>query len=233
MSGKPSILSSLLDLIAPQCCVLCGDGERTLCEPCLNRWAGPARRCSQLTFPVYAVRGYDPEAARVISGVKDHQRRWLMQLLVQAVSKACVELLTQSSTTEGALLLVPIPSRPGAVRRRGEDVVLTVAERAANALRTQGWRADAHSLLEHSRRVADQTTLTAEQRKQNLDHAFQLSPAWIRKNGRRVVGHSRIIVIDDLITTGASMQEAHRALTSGLHGQFTILGGACAASTSL
>lgn len=232
MSNQASIFSSLRDLLLPQSCALCGRGEQTLCAECTYTWSAPARRCSQLALPVFAVRGYDTEAARVISGVKDHQRRWLMQLMVHAIARGC-EALLGLSAIDSPLLLVPIPSRPSAIRRRGEDVLLTVAERTAVSLRLSGWQAQAHSLLEHSRGVADQTTLTAEQRKRNLNHAFRLSRPWIRKNGRRFAGHSRIIVIDDLITTGASMQEAHRALASELQGEFTILGGACAASTSL
>jgi predicted amidophosphoribosyltransferase len=57
------------------------------------------------------------------------------------------------------------------------------------------------------RRVADQAGLTARQRQVNLDHAIELRPEW----DATLVGASCLLV-DDVLTTGATLVEATRAL---------------------
>lgn len=217
------VLTALLDLFLPRCCVLCGRGDETICSDCMSKWSRPARRCAQVPFPTFAVHEYDVQAARVIVGAKDHHRRWFIPLIATSIASACEPLLVDR------VLLVPVPSRPSAIRRRGEDFLLTVAHAVALELRGRGVSADAHPLLTHSRSVVDQSKLTAEQRHRNLDHAFMLTHRFTSRIARREVERSRIIVIDDLITTGASITEARRVLLP----HFDVLGGACAASTSL
>ena len=104
-------------------------------------------------------------------------------------------------------MLVPVPSAPGAVRARGEDTVLAVARAAARTLRAGGTDAVAVAALRHTRRVADSRGLGAAARRSNLAGAFEVRPDRVpRLRGRRVV------VVDDLVTTGASVTEAVRAL---------------------
>lgn len=207
------MLGALKDLLLPQSCSLCGRGDRPLCASCRGRWNAPPRLCSQSVTPVFATHLYDSEAARVIAGAKDHRRRWLLPLIVDGITSATRPLL-QSPT-----LLVPIPSRSLAVRMRGEAMMDVVSRVVAHRLRDEGFDVVADSLLRHSRAVSDQSRLSARQRSENMQGAFLIS--------RRAASDRRIIVVDDVITTGASMREAWRALSS-----HDIAGGACATSTS-
>ena len=60
------------------------------------------------------------------------------------------------------------------------------------------------------RRVADQAGLGARARAVNLEHALAVRPRWAT-----VVAGASCVVVDDVLTTGATLVEATRALRSG------------------
>lgn len=215
------MFGALRDLILPQVCALCGYGDQPLCDLCLDLWRGPAQKCARISgVAIFATRPYDSLAASVIVGAKDHHRRWLLPLLVAAITTSVKAILAQQHQPLH-LTLVPMPSRPSSLRKRGDDVVLELARRTAQQLRREEERMQIQALrlLRHRRSVRDQSELTLRQRHLNLEGAFELL---------REPPEGPLIVIDDVITTGASMGEAIRAL-----GSERILGGACAAATSL
>jgi predicted amidophosphoribosyltransferase len=80
---------------------------------------------------------------------------------------------------------------------------ITIA--AVRELRARRLRVRCLDVLRQTRRVADQSTLTATERLANLAGALTASrPASVR--GRR------LLIVDDVITTGATLAEAARAL---------------------
>ncbi|MFJ8694098.1 ComF family protein, partial [Streptomyces roseolilacinus] len=105
------------------------------------------------------------------------------------------------------LVLVPVPSARRAVRARGHDAVRRVATAAARELRRTGVAARVTPVLRQRRAVADQAGLDARQRRENLSGALEVVPG-----GARLLEGARVVLVDDLMTTGASLAEAARAL---------------------
>lgn len=104
--------------------------------------------------------------------------------------------------------LVPVPSARRAVAGRGHDPVRRLALGAARTLRRDGVPARVLAVLRQRRRVADQSGLTAAQRAANLDGALEVTPG-----GERLLGCAgEVVLVDDVMTTGASLAEAARAL---------------------
>jgi predicted amidophosphoribosyltransferase len=99
------------------------------------------------------------------------------------------------------LTLVPVPSTPAAVRRRGYDSVLQVASDAARRLRRSGRPVVVSTALRQVRSLEDQAGLDTAARWENLKGALVARPV-----------RGRVLVVDDVCTTGATLTEACRAL---------------------
>jgi predicted amidophosphoribosyltransferase len=94
-------------------------------------------------------------------------------------------------------MLVPIPSRPSIARLRGRQFVLELSQQLSIASQLPTFEN-----LAHIRKVRDQSTLDAKARAENLRGAMTAL--------RYLSG--KAILIDDLVTTGSTLDEAARAL---------------------
>ena len=102
--------------------------------------------------------------------------------------------------------LVPVPSHRSVVRARGHDPVLRIARRAAHELRRRGTRACVRGLLRVVGRPEDQSGLGAAARRANLEGRFRARA--LPTSGQA----GTILLVDDVVTSGATLREAQRAL---------------------
>ncbi len=135
---------------------------------------------------------------------KEEGRTALLRPLAHLLATSVVEIAGGESVP---LVLVPIPSSRRSRLTRGADVVDELARAAAHLLRGTGLDVVVVQSLRPVRRTADQTALGARDRERNLHGAFAAKPV-ARLGGRRTV------LVDDIVTTGATLREARRALVS-------------------
>ncbi|MCT7355791.1 ComF family protein [Streptomyces sp. 15-116A] len=114
----------------------------------------------------------------------------------------------------GGPLLVPVPSARGAVRARGHDAGRRIAFAAAGVLRRGGVAARVVPVLRQRRVVADQAGLGAQERLANLAGALAVAPG----GERLLLTGGSVVLVDDLMTTGASLAEAARVVRAALSG---------------
>lgn len=205
------------DLLLGGCCVGCATSGRVLCQRCrsgLPRGAIPAwptpTPCG-LAVP-FAAAAYDGVVRAMVIAHKEHAvlglRAPLAGLLVEAVLGAGVP---------GPLVLVPVPSRPASVRARGHDPTHDMVALAARLLRAGGHDVASLRLLRTRPGVVDQAGLDATGRAANLAGSMACATRRLRQLARLRV-RTRIVVCDDVLTTGATAREAQRALEAvGLH----------------
>lgn len=213
------MLDAWLDLVLGSRCSSCGAPGRPLCEACDAALvprpgiAWPTPTPVGLVLPVAAL-GYDGVARTLVVAHKEHGRlalaRPLGRLLAAAVEEAWrlgTEGVTGRDPTP-VLTLVPVPSHVSVVRGRGHDPLLRVARTAAGVLRSQGADVVVRRLLRVRARPGDQAALGAEERSANLRGRFEARVP----PGALGLRRARLVLVDDVITTGATLREAQRAL---------------------
>lgn len=191
-------LADALALVLPVACAGCDEPDLALCEDCRRDLRPRVSRSAQ-GVPVWSGLAFEGIAARVVRALKEDGRTGLARDLAPALSAAVDAALVAASAgvgSSGPVVLVPIPTSRAAFRRRGYRVVELVARRAG--LRTV-------PLLTTVRVAADQRGLDRGARRRNVAHSLR---------ARRAAG-LRVIVIDDVVTTGATLEEAARALRAG------------------
>ena len=216
---------AVVDGVLPPRCLACGtiiDEPDALCGQCwaaMSFFAPPwCARCG-LPFPhpmgddaicpdcardrpswdrARAVLRYDKHSRRLVLALKHADRTHLARALGGWMRRAGAELL------DGADLVLPVPLHWTRLfaRRYNQAGLL------AQAIRAAGGPPVAPDWLVRRRRTPSQGRLGAAARARNVRGAFAL------RTGRSIRG-KRIVLIDDVLTTGATVEECARVLRRG------------------
>jgi predicted amidophosphoribosyltransferase len=209
-------VGDLVDLVLPAACAGCRRPGTRLCPACAAHLRAPPRRVALGAAgagpPGWACAAYAGPVRELVVAWKDHGRHDLTPVLGWALATAVTALLDDVGESRGrdgprTVLLVPIPSRRAARRRRGGDLVGRMALVAARRVRAAGWQVRVLPALEHVRGVLDQSGLGRSDRAANLRGAMRASRASLAG-----LAGSRCVLVDDVITSGATVREGERAL---------------------
>jgi predicted amidophosphoribosyltransferase len=196
----------VFDTVLPRGCGACGAAGSSWCERCegaVSR-AGPAMvaviRSPPAGLPPVQVAGvYAGPIRAALLAYKERGRRDLAPVLGAALARP-VGVARQAAHGVAAVAIVPVPASRAGLRNRGFDHVSALI-RAADALPPP------EPLLRWRRQVADQAGLDRVHRAANL--AFALDVA--RPAARAWPAGVAAVLVDDVVTTGATLGEAARA----------------------
>lgn len=214
--GAVDAVRRFADLAADRVCGGCGRPSTRWCRVCAVTLPGGGagrlvRRDVLLTRPtlsapgpaVWSAASYDGPVREAINAWKDHGRADLTPMLAGAVAGVLGEALT--GALDGEVLLVPVPSAARARRRRGREPVRDLAREVARS--RPGLRM--LPVLRHRRQIGEQPGLGRVDRTANLAGALDVASGW-----SSVVAGRRVLVVDDVVTSGATLAEAARALAA-------------------
>ena len=212
------LAADVADLTLSRACVACGEIGSVLCSACkvslirvhrheIRPWGTPSPHQQAGSGPVVVASTYDGAARRVIIAHKEHGVLGLTQVLGSMLAVSIAAL------GEGPFAVVPIPPHRDAVRRRGIDTLGAIADRATGELRAAGWCANAVPLLRRRADGGRHVGRSAPERRAAVQDTMAVDDRMI---SRLVLGEG-LIVVDDVVTTGATVWEAVRTLwASGL-----------------
>lgn len=189
------ILEGLGQLLFPTRCFGCGVVGISICSTCRSQWHPHYYSTNIGALHVHSAIIYSPIASKIILAAKENGLKAADKLIIDSI----VHVLTQAKFENRDIKLVPIPSSISARRRRGRSFVVDLTNQIGK--QTSLPVLDA---LELTRKVRDQSLLLAKARASNMNGAIAL------KSGAYPRGD--LILIDDVVTTGATLREAARAL---------------------
>lgn len=179
----------LAELIFPTRCIACGVLGISICSDCRSGWNPHIYRRVVGSFYSYSSIPYSTIAQKVILASKENSLKEADRLVVEALEKSLFYFYRE----RGRAPLVPIPARKGSLRRRGRDYILEL---------TKLMNVESIQLLSVTRSVRDQSALPHHKRGENVHHAFKAIHCDV----------GEVILIDDIVTSGATLLEAQRAL---------------------
>ena len=193
------LVTRLLDLLYPRACANCGRiGESSWCSACLESLTAdrfrPIERTLDDRLTVIAGGSLDGVLRKAIHAFKFDGARELAGVLGAIVDEALI------AAGVSADIVVPVPLHPRRERWRGynQSALLALAVAAnLNAACDVG-------LLSRTRYTAPQVGRDARSRREAVDGAFL--------SLRESLAGLRVLLIDDVVTTGSTLSACGRAL---------------------
>ena len=223
-----SVKESVVNLIFPRRCPVCGEIVQPegalICPACIPKLS-PVRqptckKCGKELFSEadeycpdclrhrrtfdcgVALLNYNEATAASVAAVKYRNRREYLDFYAEAIVRRYGKWLSRQK----ADALIPVPVHPARRRKRGFNQAEELAKRIG-ALTGLPVQAD---LLIRTRKTAPQKELNPAERLANLNRAFAVDPSYRGGNASRMP--RRVILVDDIYTTGSTVEACARAL---------------------
>jgi predicted amidophosphoribosyltransferase len=205
-------IQGLSDLLFPKICLICQEPGLHICAHCAKNISSAPVSLEVDQVEVNAGAFYSDSTAALVLLAKEENssdaRTALVDLLYIALQKVTSDLKLAS------YVLIPMPSSKTANRKRGyrHSVLLTKALIKRIALdKSQRSNFYLGDFIDIKRKTFDQSQLNAQERRKNLQGAFEFAQNSASK--KMLTPHNQgLLLVDDVMTTGTTFKEAIRAL---------------------
>lgn len=195
------------NLLLPRGCAGCDTPDEVLCASCLYLF----KQLQTFNVASTSVTGiscgiYQGKVRHAILSWKDHHDEELDEIFARLLSDI---LISQHIIycTKTPILCIPAPSSAQSVRKRGRNHMENLAQTLCKQLRQQGYNIVCSPILSvqkvHNKSVQ---THSIQQRVERLEHGIHVQDALAR-----TFQSSHAVIIDDIVTSGATMNQCVQA----------------------
>lgn len=189
------VFEDFLNLVIPTQCIICRALGSPICSSCQVFHFSEQRSVSRLNLRGVAVCEYSNEIATLIHEFKENSQTGITRAMAQSMAK---------HLPQDCLVLVPMPSKVSAFAKRGFNPAKLLAVAVVREIaKSQNRLVQVCDVLSLTRDVSDQAALDGHHRRNNLAGAMGLK-------SQPTMGS--VWLVDDIVTTGATLQEAARCL---------------------
>lgn len=206
------LLNTIFNIVFPIKCVSCGKNGRDFCIKCLSDSPLAERETAKWIFPLYDYR--HPSMKKALWLLKYKGKKRLAESFAEIIYDKILEELSELSVMENFrnVILIPIPLSTKRYRERGYNQAELICKELIkiNNLRhgvdiKNNFRLENNILIkpketEHQARIENRA-----ERLKNIIGSFAI------KSEETIKGRN-IILIDDITTTGATLNEARKIL---------------------
>lgn len=218
------MFNKIIDILFPKFCVGCGREGSYLCRDCKsliaiseyqyclckkpqkiahNSTRAKCNRCSSKKLNgLYFATSYQQDLVQTII------KRFKYQPSIRELAKPLTDLiithfllLNNSSQIWENKILIPVPSHLARVRRRGFNPAQEIAKELSKKLEITCL----NKALIKTKKTAPQVELSKPERIENLTGAFEI-------HNQSLIKDKKILLVDDVYTTGSTMEECAKVL---------------------
>ena len=199
------IFNTIIDIMFPQVCSICGKlNKEGLCIKCRNILEKLAifqitkENLQERYFQeLISIFPYEGMVRQLLLAYKFHEKSYIYVCFVNFILKneKIFEKLQSYDT------IIPVPISKKRMKERGYNQSLLIAKNLSKELNIS---LQVNCLLK-TRNIIEQSKLNKEQRKDNIQNVYEL------KNGE-ILNNKRILLIDDIYTTGSTVNECSKIL---------------------
>ncbi len=212
------ILNTILNLIFPVDCLVCGKPGQDLCLDCLLASPEAERESAKWIFPIFDYR--HPPIKKSIWLLKYKSKRRLAKIFAEVLYGRILEELADLRALENFQepILIPIPLAPKRKRERGFNQSLLICQNLIKIDSTNlrhgvdvNFDFSKNFILEKNVLVKLKDTKHQAKIENRNERLKNIVGCFSIKNAEKIKNRN-IILIDDVTTTGATLTEAHKIL---------------------
>lgn len=205
-------LNTILDILFPTKCILCDKSGVDLCIECLKEAPEAMRESAKWIFPAYDYR--HPVIKKSLQLLKYKGKKKLAKVFAEIIYEKIIEEVSDLSVLENFIdpILIPIPLSPARLHERGFNQAELICE---EIIKINNERQDLNIELKNNILIKPKDTEHQAQIKDRSARLKNISGSFTIQNTEeniKKLKNRNIILIDDILTTGATLSEARKML---------------------